>query len=710
MDQGSGRMLLLTALVLAAALVACGSEKETLPPATGTVLSASTPTAGLNICAGCHAQETADWLTTKHANLNNPGDLSGAGTPTLGQISGCTQCHDPNRDSSKVALVSSLGTRARPVVGCESCHGPGSLHAEKGGVGPISLLSNTTGKTIGSVTVSGQFVMCTICHELLNSTATGTIAAIHDTGGTSPTGNQYIITDTHFATAGDWSGGANSNNVTGYAMDYAYERVCIDCHNPHKTANINREWARSKHADTTAAGAWAHYNWSQSTRRVCERCHTTTALAKYADALGSGDVTQAEQISSGTVTLIAYSAGWKPEMLKCNGCHADNKGTLRNPGAYTANYSYSTAGATAAAQFSYPDASSSNVCILCHSARQNGDSIKNLVLSNPTTTNFSNLSFIDSHYLAAAGTMFNAGGYEFSGRSYANPGTFKHGTIGTPAEPNTGSSGPCVGCHMYRTGDSANHLFRAVSKDANDNITGVVSEVCYQCHAGSSTSLAEVVEKEKVEYEDAIAALIDQLDRKGISFYPGYPYMFQQRTKAGTVAVTNGNAVVTGTGTAFVTAGTKTTDYFRVQVDGTAYGIASVDFETQITLTTNYTGTDVTGAAYVIMKGTRSDAVTNWRFGGSDSDGRNNMGAAFNLQFLEHEPGAYIHNSKYVKRLIYDSIDWIDNGGLDFSVGKTLNALPAETAYKAGAMKYLLPNGVLWNYTGGYGIDTERPY
>jgi hypothetical protein len=44
--------------------------------------------------------------------------------------------------------------------------------------------------------------------------------------------------------------------------------------------------------------------------------------------------------------------------------------------------------------------------------------------------------------------------------------------------------------------------------------------------------------------------------------------------------------------------------------------------------------------------------------------GYNNMGAAFNLNLLKHDFGAFTHFSNYVKQLIYDSIDWIDDGTL----------------------------------------------
>ena len=54
------------------------------------------------------------------------------------------------------------------------------------------------------------------------------------------------------------------------------------------------------------------------------------------------------------------------------------------------------------------------------------------------------------------------------------------------------------------------------------------------------------------------------------------------------------------------------------------------------------------------------------------------LGAAHNYNYLLHEPGAYAHNRKYAKRLIWDSIDWLDNGVLNGSI-----VIPAELTHAA---------------------------
>jgi hypothetical protein len=717
--------MLAVVLVLGALLGACGTDSpsgKTVTTVSG-VVTAGTPTVGLKTCTSCHPTETSHWMLTRHANVEPTGNLYSQGNPTLGQISTCTKnCHDSNGDGAGNSFTAGYtGNVPRPVVGCESCHSGGQMHVAQGGVGPISYATATT-MVIGATSTlvaSAQFRTCTGCHELLDPTDPGGTVATTPTHSTvAPTGNSYTITDTHFATPGTWSNASGASSIVtiaGYAMNYADEKVCSNCHNPHKTADTNREWAASRHADRDGAKAWSEYNWScngssatgcgvgttgNNDRRPCQRCHTTTGYTKFNMALAAGDNATTQQIDAGLLSLVTYTSGFKPEMLECNGCHSDNRGTLRNPGAYTADYTLGNhSNPDSVAKFAFPDMSSSNVCVTCHSARQSGDTIKNVTFTGPTVTTFSNMSFVDSHYLGAAGTIYRATGYTF-GRNYSDPASYRHKDVGSEAAPNTGSGGPCVGCHMYRTGSPANHLFSVVGKDSAGTIVSVVSEVCYNCHAGSSSGLADVVEKERVEFEEALSALMVVLDKKGISYNAAaFPYVYKQRITGAGASVISGSPVVTG----LTTAGTATTDFFRIELDGTAYGIQSVDSATQITLKTNYTGNTGTGA-YVIFRGTRTDGVKNWLFGGSEAAGQNNHGAAFNLQLLVHDPGAYVHNSRYTKRLIYDSIDWADDGLLNYSTGATLNALPAAANYKAEAMLYLLPNG----YIPG-NVQAERP-
>jgi hypothetical protein len=70
----------------------------------------------------------------------------------------------------------------------------------------------------------------------------------------------------------------------------------------------------------------------------------------------------------------------------------------------------------------------------------------------------------------------------------------------------------------------------------------------------------------------------------------------------GTATVTNNSATVTGTNTlwlANVTAG----DSFTVAGDGVMYDVASVDSDTQVTLSVNYAGSTASGVVYAIGTG-----------------------------------------------------------------------------------------------------------
>lgn len=82
--------------------------------------------------------------------------------------------------------------------------------------------------------------------------------------------------------------------------------------------------------------------------------------------------------------------------------------------------------------------------------------------------------------------------------------------------------------------------------------------------------------------------------------------------------------------------------------------------------------------------------LRNWEYPYGPGTGPNTMGAYFNYSLLAEEPGAFAHNSDYTKRLIYDSIDWLDNGALDNDVEAAINGLtfPAGTTDPVTGVPY----------------------
>lgn len=579
-----GSLLMIVLVSALALLFGCGSGNK--GPAAEPGTEAAT-VVGVDVCVNCHPNQKFDWEGSRHANNNS--------IPTyLDTVALCLTCHDPVGDGQRVVAFLP-GTNPRPTNGCESCHGPGSLHW---GLGPIALYRGAA-----TATRSAQFNTCTECHQLLD--AAGNKATPFHTDG------PRNIADSHFGTPGNWPGGsgANTKDITGYWVNPLDEKACSNCHNPH-TADvvINQQWNASRHADKTAAGAWAHYNWSRTDRAACQRCHTTTGVIAKVTA----------DANKTTYTPpLSQNDNWIPEMLACNGCHTNNRGGLRNPGAVTADYSF--------ADFTYPDINISNICMECHTARESGETVKQI------TANFSNRSFINSHYLTAGGTLFTVTGYEYAGRSYANPSFFLHDKIGMNDTNGTGQKGPCVTCHMAFNTNSAKHTFLPIGVERTDpdnpkkitKVTDIRSAVCEKCHAGPNELTVAEFEEQKTLLHEAMEAFDAQLRSRGYFFFESFPYFFTQ-------------------------------------------------------------------------PGGQGGGVTNWLSPGDtdttgNTTGRNNMGAAFNFNTIEHDPGAFVHNRFYVKRLIYDSIDWLDDNVLNNSVQATLNGpLHAGRPYQAGAIAYIL--------------------
>lgn len=563
-----------------------------------------------------------DFRLSPHANSLENEAIFVAGTTDVRAL--CSKCHTDEGaklyrdvDGNFAALTAALPNTAPALnnassIECRTCH---QAHNEG------ALLESATPAGFNLSARSAEFNTCTNCHQLFEAGSDTPIIAYHDPAA-NPFGNlDEIITDTHLATPGNFVNGTNVADITGYAFDYGDERACRNCHNPHSADTaINEQWAESRHADKTAAGAWAHYNWTEipgaarndgtvvgatGDRRPCQRCHTTSGVVTYLDANADGD-------PSDYVAPLAYDANFKPEMLKCNGCHVNNVGGLRSTGQITADYTN--------APTQYPQASGSNICISCHSGRESGDSIKN------STANFADTGFINSHYLTAGGTVFAQTGFTYGGRDYSIPSSDRHDKIGMgvatgdanfDAVRNNYTNGPCVSCHFGSNDGS--HTLSPLTQYAVGDVS--LNPVCIYCHtnrgAGSNAETTWLGTDEiaatlqgtthKARYQAALEALKVQLALQDFNFTTAYPYF----------------------------------------------------------------------------------ANRNW-ITVADPTGKLNMGAAFNYNLMIHDPGGVAHNRRYTRRLIYDSIDHLDDGVLNYSVAGTLNGLPDDTVYKASAIAYLL--------------------
>jgi hypothetical protein len=325
--------------------------------------------------------------------------------------------------------------------------------------------------------------------------------------------------------------------------------------------------------------AWKHLDWAVTSaspaedRSTCQRCHTTTGLLN--------DVT-------GSATVLATGA--PGQVLACSGCHEAFSATgVRQPDPFQATFTNDHS-----KSLIIPDCGTSNICVRCHSGQSGGSTITS------SSENFSNLAFIQPHYLAAAGTMFRTG-YHFSPLTYPNPGA-NHTGIGG------GDGGPCAHCHMVLSDVElpveVKHTLDVVARGSDGTITAITTGVCSATYCHASFTPADVNNK-AFGYAAALEALKARLAAREIHYYPIYPYFYTEANGAGV-------------------------------------------------------------------------AVTDWTRGGT-INGKALMGAAFNFNMLMHEPGGYAHNPTYVRRLIFDSINFLDNGLLGATID--LTDYPAAAYY-----------------------------
>ncbi|WP_136516094.1 cytochrome c3 family protein [Geomonas edaphica] len=660
-------------------------------------------------CVDCHNTAdaiTADWSTGAH------GLASGHNTGT------CQRCHATegaiagfavgftggyadvlNNTNAKAAWTTvSTGLTSNPGISCKVCHDPHNT----GGLRAVNTYDTTNKKAIvwdpnGNGKVD-QYDVCTGCHTLTNNSG-ALVGNYHDGSSASV---ERTISDSHFDNP-------DTTVVEGYNLRKNGATPCADCHNLHKAdVTVQEEWAESGHAGkilaakeaalvtnaalyygapagtdvttvlnpgstrtyledykrtTTAAAngtlsanallktigpdpleAFVHYNWSKTDdtvvgdrtgRAACQKCHTATGAANYMN----NPTTYAAANND-----YSHLAGWsktagskQTELLYCWGCHSDSAtGALRNPGSVVADYKFQGTAAV------YPNVGPSNTCLTCHVGQASGNSVTDLTAAGNT---FTNVSFVNSHYMAAGSLMYAKGGYTnfvpattaadtmsygqsltsdadqtvtTAGVATAGKLTSTHRKLGTSAingdTHNTAkfvpgfldTDGPCVTCH-YAKGDVAkgdngvaDHTLEMGAKTLNG--------VCTNCHAAEAADAAGLntfIEEQSEPFQETLTLALNLLSTKYNITYDqaAYPYFYDQSASAGAV-----------------------------------------------------------------KNWTRSNFLTT---GLSAADAEKLMGACFNINLLKRDPAAYAHARTYARRLLFDTIDFLDDGIMNQSAAAT---------------------------------------
>lgn len=559
---------------------------------------------------------------------------------------------------------------------------------------------------------------CTLCHG-----GTPTAPSDHVSSNPDRDGKCYKC---HAATNGlfpaSGTRGAHFNNSTSvkYPASYVsskYENNCRACHNPHDTTTAMvraREWAKSGHGDLTAGARTGNdfktlgsYRDAQdeftdsispsaafpnaANRSVCVRCHTSTGYIRYVTtnftrlepfAGKPEQVVQYNAVAAGlfaikelgTVpgsssfgkasdrlanTISKLSPDFSREATHCNVCHDDGKGNaygfkLRNVniGSGTITY-FNYSGQPGSGikksirnnKITFPDAGASNMCVSCHAGRENGDVIK---LADANGIDFTKTGRVGAHDFVAASDLFRKSGFHFYSSARQYQSDFAHDIIGLKQQrilfngtaafdglnADSRGYGPCIGCHVN---SDASHSFRPVNAETGSidgfidpPIKTVISRACANCHTGNFTWTTETLQAKKEGYYFAIKAV------EGIIKYVALP------TSSSTLS-----NWITGPS---IKAWLKPPPPVPPAVASDP--LAKYASQNKLRL-----------AAY-------------------------NMGAVFNQTVLAGDPGGFAHNSVYVKRLIYDSIDWLDNGQLDRSVNATFTHM--ATAKDANGVTFII--------------------
>ena len=639
------------------------------------VVDARVKVATGNSCMTCHNNRNAALMTSVQSGKHSFGLLTGHSSGN------CQRCHSTEGYNAYAATTGvdfvaqtgytaiadkdAAGNIILTNVGCYACH---NNHD--------SVLRDTPAQWDPKYAADGasatqQFKLCTSCHGLVNG-AGAPIASGQVVSGTTTVAMQKHNTDwyrnigsTHYDLPSTGVG-LTTTYVEGYNIRYNKESACTDCHGhdfytntegalraadpeepEYGVGTVYTDWAGSAHAGGllkakaakfeeqlfaknavnagaimavgvtgTTGPAWEHYSWDDSGRSACQKCHTSTGVSNYLDAVNTFNKGGAEKVFyDATKNDFGHLVGWtttattktstQNEMLYCWGCH-NNAGTgaLRVEGAMTLDYKAVSTDTTNIVLAAAGNGKSA-ACISCHAGRGNVVSLMGAATIDPAavlgaaTTPKNSATATSTHYLNAAATIFKNEtkvGYEFPALSYDNPSYYKHKNLG------------CADCHM----PNKSHKFEVVKKDAAGVITELVATKCIECHSGAhgtallagSVDAAAFIEEEAEGYKQALAAFNNALIAQGYTWTSSHPYF-------------------------------------------------------------TFTSADPTVAA------------KKWRTQGD-------LGAGHNYNYLLHEPGAYAHNMMYAKRLIFDSMDWLDNGIMNGAVDINADLQP-EAAVWFGA-------------------------
>lgn len=445
---------------------------------------------------------------------------------TLDESLTCIGCHEDSQNpkwaspgTGKSVVTEWLASTHNTNNGasCKSCHGNDWDN-------PVKHPSSCSKcHTVGGQTFSDSSInpdrngRCANCHSKVNRL--GFKPLTFSVPGV-PAGSTTAFT--HFST------GRHGNYVSTNYIQY-----CRKCHNPHDTTfgrEQRKQWAESGHGSTRNAFIVSSTDFKARGSRLlpqdnqgpyCVRCHTTTGYVNFVKS----DFTDTQALPDFDGIRNNYPENPRPtyqdksrEGINCNACHDDGRlndesaysGRLRTVAAPSIWYMYSSHPAgipivRARHNVQFDGLGSSNICVPCHSGRDDGEIIKIADIDWNLFGYTTAPSAIRPHDFPAAANLQGMAGFNF----YTSEAKYSKNPVHKTRVG--GAAGPCIECHMN---NDRSHGFRPVEW-VNDNQSRAIQSVlnesaCSACHNNTGTMLrrtAANMNTERNNYRAAVIAL-----------------------------------------------------------------------------------------------------------------------------------------------------------------------------------------------------------
>ncbi|MGC9519520.1 MAG: hypothetical protein ACP5FP_07680 [Desulfuromonadaceae bacterium] len=561
----------------------------------------------------------------------------------------CVKCHNDEgaRKYKDVTTWEGLAVTL-PIEGtthaiqCRTCHDP--HHA-----GELLKPSEDSGYPDHILTKSTEYATCTNCHQ----DADAQLVSLTNEDGTLKTYAEWeadmldlrakgissdqaqgdliyhasrferVISSTHFDNP------LTESTIEGYVVDPTNEKACRSCHNVHSgNTSINRQWAKSGHAGellTIKEEVEANDHAMEGAIDI-RLTGTVTSWSDHAWPTDDEADCQRCHTATGSKNYFDDPETYKTAMEEfVEAYEADPNTSVENPN-----------------DFSYLEDGQQEMlyCWSCHANNSGELRAPGAIEPEYVATNGSDDAIFPDvagsnvclacHAGRESGGNIKASDDDFTAKSFVNShylpaGGTLYKTVGYEYAdaPDYNSHGhfrhDLIGAEEGQNGacvgchmeSEEGHTFSVVEKDDTGSITAITGTSCVGCHDGGHGPAFVA----KGGDPNAVLAAAEVLNEE--------------------------------------------VESFEASIHALAAQLYAAGFP--------YQG----GYPYF---GTFAQREVDWTSGGT-YNGKDAMGAAFNFNYLHHEPGAYAHNRVYTKKLIYDSIDYLDDATLNESVGATLDSL-----------------------------------